>query len=102
MTTFRPGHLVTLVALIVLCAEPARAEPLGGPGLGGPGIEDDYQNREFSLGIGYARVAFTGAENDLNELDALHFNPVMSFAPLPKVPALRLGASVGITLNLED
>ena len=69
----------------------------------GPDYDEGEQlRREFSLGVGYSRVYFNGPGNLLDDLDAVHFNPVISFAPLQAVPPLRLGADLGITFSLED
>ena len=60
--------------------------------------EPDY-DREFSLGVGYARINFSDPGH---ELDALHFNPVFSFAPLEGLSPLRLGAGLGLSFSLEN
>lgn len=63
-----------------------------------PVDEPDYDN-EFALGVGYSRVDFSAPAN---ELDAIHFSPYLSFAPLPQLSQLRLGAGLGLTFSLED
>jgi hypothetical protein len=98
MTTLRFTSRALIIALATLCAV-ARAEPAYGPDVY---VDEPDYDREFLLGIGYSRVSFSGAENPLDDYDAVHFDPVLSFAPLPALSPLRLGASVGLTFSLED
>jgi hypothetical protein len=60
--------------------------------------EPDFQ-REFSLGVGYARINYSDPSD---ELDAVHFNGNFSFAPLERLRQLRLGAGFGWSFNIED
>ena len=84
-----------MVAALVTVVPAATARPVPGPD-----IEPEY-DEEFSLGIGYARVVFDG-DDTLDDVDAVHFDPVLSFAPLQALPPLRLGAAVGFTVSLDD
>jgi hypothetical protein len=57
---------------------------------------------EFALGVGYARINFDGGPALIDNRDALHFEPVLSVAPLDAVPQLRLGAALGWSLAVDD
>jgi hypothetical protein len=65
--------------------------------------DDEGFNPEFSAGVGYSRVIFSGTRNVLDDLDGVHFNPALSFSPLrDALPQVRLGAGVGFTATLDD
>src|SRR4051794_4679259 len=53
---------------------------------------------EFALGVGYAHFSIGGPGSLLHSTDALHFDPAVSFPPLRKLPQLRLGAAVGVSV----
>src|SRR5947207_530019 len=53
---------------------------------------------EFALGVGYTHFSIGGPGSLLHSTDALHFDPAVSFPPLRKLPQLRLGAAVGVSL----
>jgi hypothetical protein len=100
MTPRRQATVVVLLAALTsLVPQPTcRAEALPGPDL-----DEAELNREFSMGVGYSQVMFSGSGNNVfDDLDAIHFNPTISFAPIQTVPQLRLGADLGITFSLED
>jgi len=67
--------------------------------------EDEHGNPiggEFAVGIGYANISIGGSDSPLNSMDALHFDPVVSFSPIQNLPQLRLGAGFGVTLVLDN
>ena len=67
-----------------------------------PAYEGAADNGEFSLGIGYTRIEFDGGGGLIDDRDGIHFDPVISFAPLQKLPQLRLGTAFGISAALDD
>ena len=67
----------------------------------GPDIESQF-DQEFAMGVGYAKVEFSSDDGTLDDADAIHFDPVLSFAPVRALPPLRVGAAVGISFTLED
>ena len=69
------------------------------------GVEADEEpdfRTEFALGIGYSRIEFEGSPALIDNRDCIHFEPVLSFSPLPRVPQLRLGGAVGWSLAVDD
>ena len=58
--------------------------------------------REFSLGLGYARINFDGDSPLIDDRDAVRFDPYFSYAPLDDLPALRLGAAFGVSFAVDD
>jgi hypothetical protein len=84
--------LQIVVAAILLCSihNICRAQPASGDGA-----------PEFSLSIGYANVSLSDSPVIDGE-NALRFEPVLSFSPIEPLPQLRLGASVGVTLVLDN
>lgn len=79
-----------LVAVVLLSAAPALAEP--GDITGSP---------EFSFGIGYANITLEDTEAIDGE-SALKIDPVISFSPFQALPQLRLGASFGVSMVLDN
>ena len=57
---------------------------------------------EFSLGVGYTRLEFEGAEILIDDRDGVHFDPYVSFAPFEGLPQLRLGGAVGFSVAVDD
>ncbi|QOV89806.1 hypothetical protein [Humisphaera borealis] len=57
---------------------------------------------EFSLGIGYANVSVGSSSSELNGQNALRVDPVVSFSPFAGLPQLRLGASAGVSMVLDN
>lgn len=57
---------------------------------------------EFALGIGYAHINVGGSSSELHSLDALRFDPVLSFSPIETLSQLRLGAAFGVSLVLDN
>ena len=93
----RMRQMRTLSASIVLAAAAslvpaalARADDENGP------------QPEFLLGVGYSRVVFSGGGIVLNDEDAVHFDPALTFAPFESLPQLRVGGDVGFTAGLDD
>jgi hypothetical protein len=101
LSTRLPAGLLLIPCCFPL---PASASPPAEP----PAYEVEYTDeptfdREFAFGIGYSRVVFSGGGNVLDDLDALHFNSSLSFAPfVEKLPQLRLGVGGGFTTSFED
>ena len=98
MTPRRPVRFALLAALVPLFLPALSAAE----SLPGPSLDEAELDREFSLGVGYSQVIFSGSGNVFDDLDAIHFNPVISFAPFRGLPQVRLGADLGITFSLED
>ena len=61
--------------------------------------DEPWFDREFSLGVGYSRIEYS---DPADELDAVHFNGALSFAPLEGLRPLRLGAALGWSFSVED
>jgi len=57
---------------------------------------------EFALGIGYAHIEVGGSSSQLHSMDALRFDPDLSFSPFERLPELRLGAAFGVSLVLDN
>ena len=57
---------------------------------------------EFALGVGYTRINVEGAEVLVDDRDGVHFDPYVSFAPLERLPQLRLGGAVGFSVAVDD
>jgi hypothetical protein len=55
---------------------------------------------EFLLGVGYSNIS-VGSSLLSNE-GAVHFNPSLTFAPFQRLPQLRMGANVGVSLVLDN
>ena len=56
---------------------------------------------EFGLGVGYANISL-GSDSAIDSLDALRFEPTISFSPFAALPQVRLGADVGTSLVLDN
>jgi len=98
------GLLLIPCCVPLLMPRPAFAQPPADP----PAYEvayteDPTYDSEFTFGIGYSRVNFSGGGNVLDDVDALHFQSSLSFAPFAeKLPQLRLGVGGGFTTSFED
>ena len=57
---------------------------------------------EFALGIGYAHIEVGDSSSQLHSMDALRFDPDLSFSPFDQLPQLRLGASFGVSMVLDN
>jgi hypothetical protein len=64
--------------------------------------DDDAPTAEFSLGLGYSRINFTGSPPLIDGRDCVHVEPILSIAPFAAVPPLRLGAAVGWSVAVDD
>jgi hypothetical protein len=64
--------------------------------------DGDDPRGEFALGIGYARITLDGGGPLLEGRDALHFEPIVSFPPVPDLPQLRLGGAVGWSIAVDE
>jgi hypothetical protein len=65
-------------------------------------FDDQVPASEFSLGIGYAHVGIGDSDSVLDSEDALRFDPAVTFSPFAKLPQVRLGAAVGLTMVLDN
>jgi hypothetical protein len=55
---------------------------------------------EFTLGVGYAHIAL--GDGELDDENALRWDPSLSFSPIPNLPQLRVGAAVAFSLVLDN
>jgi hypothetical protein len=97
--------VLTLLALLLTSMSAPAQPPIGYGFEENAGYEEDSGFApEFSLGIGYSRIVFSGTTgNVLDDMDAVHFNPALSFSPLRNaLPQLRLGTGFGFSAALED
>ena len=58
--------------------------------------------REFAVGVGYTRINFDGDSPLIDDRDGVHLDPFVSFAPVERLPGLRLGAAFGISFAVDD
>src|SRR4051812_38100666 len=56
---------------------------------------------EFGMGVGYANLSL-GSNSAIDSVDALRFEPTISFSPFAALPQVRLGADVGTSLVLDN
>jgi hypothetical protein len=106
MGAFRGWFLsaAAVVLLPCLCADAQLVTDDGPPPYGEPGTLGGYDESalapEFSFGIGWAHIAID--DSVLDSEDAIRFDPAVSFAPIAKLPQLRLGAALGVSLVLDN
>jgi hypothetical protein len=63
---------------------------------------DEVGRPEFSFGIGYAHIEVGGSSSALHSMDALRFDPDLSFSPIEKLPQLRLGGAFGVSMVIDN
>jgi len=56
---------------------------------------------EFSMGVGYANLSL-GSNSALDSADALRFEPALSVSPFARLPQLRIGGAVGVSMVLDN
>jgi hypothetical protein len=88
------------VFLVISIAALFSLRPSSVSAQGGPPPPNPYRS-EFLLGVGYSNISL-GSSSPLNNEGALHFDPSLSFAPFQKLPQLRLGANMGVSLVLDN
>jgi hypothetical protein len=82
------GSLVLGVIMLLAVATVSRADLAGYP--------------DFALGIGYAHIEVGGSSSQLHSMDALRFDPDLSFSPFDRLPELRVGAAFGVSMVLDN
>jgi hypothetical protein len=89
-----------LVAAIIVCG-PASIAAAQYEGYDEYGAYSDIPaTGEFSLGIGYANISI--GDEALDNEDALKFDPSLTFSIARRLPQLRVGMAVGVSLVLDD
>ena len=105
MGASRGWFLIAVTTLLAPCLpataqwDPDEPPPYGQSGTLG-GYDESVLAPEFSFGIGYAHISV--ADSVLESEDALRFDPAVSFAPFAKLPQLRFGAALGVSLVLDS
>jgi hypothetical protein len=56
----------------------------------------------FALGIGYAHLEIGDSSSQLHSLDALRFDPCVSFSPFGELPQVRIGGAFGVSMVLDN